>query len=162
MERDLWDLLHGPAKKKKLVCDTRLQISLGAAQGLAYLHHNCSPRIIHRDVRSSNILLDQDLEAHLTDFGIAKSLCTSKSYTSTYILSTTGYIDPELKMFSLVDASGHRTALVDLRNCLYLHLGYLAYDYVSNPLPASRAGAPLKDARQKLVEESYWDDNVTH
>ncbi|KAG0513341.1 hypothetical protein BDA96_10G093600 [Sorghum bicolor] len=92
----LWDVLHeGSSKKKKLDWETRLRIALGAAQGLAYLHHDCSPRIIHRDVKSKNILLDKDYEAHLTDFGIAKSLCVSKTHTSTYVMGTIGYIDPE-------------------------------------------------------------------
>lgn len=46
-------------------------------------------------MKSSNILLDKDFEAHLTDFGIAKSLCVSKTHTSTYVMGTIGYIDPE-------------------------------------------------------------------
>ncbi|KAF6160360.1 hypothetical protein GIB67_019129 [Kingdonia uniflora] len=91
----LWDLLHGPAKKVKLDWDTRLRIAVGAAQGLAYLHHDCNPRIIHRDVKTSNILVDDNFEARLSDFGIAKCISPSKTHANTSVLGTIGYIDPE-------------------------------------------------------------------
>uniref|UniRef100_M1D292 non-specific serine/threonine protein kinase n=1 Tax=Solanum tuberosum TaxID=4113 RepID=M1D292_SOLTU len=91
----LWDLLHGPSKKVKLDWETRLRIAVGAAQGLAYLHHDCNPRIIHRDVKSSNILVDENFEAHLSDFGVAKCIPSAKTHASTLVLGTIGYIDPE-------------------------------------------------------------------
>ncbi|KAK4363417.1 hypothetical protein RND71_018658 [Anisodus tanguticus] len=98
----LWDLLHGSSKNVKLDWETRLRIVVGAAQGLAYLHHDCNPRIIHRDVKSSNILVDENFEAHLSDFGVAKCIPTAKTHASTLVLGTIGYIDPEYARTSRV------------------------------------------------------------
>lgn len=61
-------------KPERLDWDAREESIMGAAKGLAYLHHDCSPRIIHRDIKSSNILLDGNLEARVSDFGRAKLL----------------------------------------------------------------------------------------
>ncbi|XP_022714520.1 LRR receptor-like serine/threonine-protein kinase IOS1 [Durio zibethinus] len=72
----------------------RLGIALEAAQGLEYLHHGCKPPIIHRDVKSSNILLTENLQAKLSDFGLSKSI-EGCSHVSTVIAGTPGYLDPE-------------------------------------------------------------------
>nr|PNR35075.1 hypothetical protein PHYPA_022974 [Physcomitrium patens] len=91
----LYDHLHGHVSKIKLDWNTRLKIATGAAQGLAYLHRDCRPQVVHRDIKACNILLDENMVAHVADFGIAKNIQAARTHTSTHVLGTIGYIDPE-------------------------------------------------------------------
>ncbi|KAM7255496.1 hypothetical protein ACFE04_008394 [Oxalis oulophora] len=76
--------------------ETRLQIALDAAQGLEYLHNGCKPPIVHRDVKSTNILLNDKFEAKLADFGLSRTFSfDSGAYMSTVFAGTPGYLDPE-------------------------------------------------------------------
>ncbi|OAY57006.1 protein NSP-INTERACTING KINASE 1 isoform X1 [Manihot esculenta] len=83
--------------KGKPVLDwgTRKRIALGAARGLLYLHEQCDPKIIHRDVKAANILLDDYCEAVVGDFGLAKLLDHQDSHVTTAVRGTVGHIAPE-------------------------------------------------------------------
>ncbi|KAI0493304.1 hypothetical protein KFK09_027580 [Dendrobium nobile] len=84
--------------------DLRYKISMEAAKGLCYLHHDCSPLIVHRDVKSNNILLDFNYEAHVADFGLAKFLQDSGgSECMSAIAGSYGYIAPEYAYTLKVD-----------------------------------------------------------
>ncbi|RZC46829.1 hypothetical protein C5167_039778 [Papaver somniferum] len=99
----LGEVLHGK-RGGYLNWETRLKIAMEAAKGLCYLHHDCSPLILHRDVKSNNILLDSDFEAHVADFGLAKFLQdTGTSECMSAIAGSYGYIAPEYAYTLKVD-----------------------------------------------------------
>ncbi|MCL7036070.1 hypothetical protein MKW94_028255 [Papaver nudicaule] len=99
----LGELLHG-SKGSHFQWEMRYRVAVEAAKGLCYLHHDCSPLIIHRDVKSNNILLDSDYEAHVADFGLAKFLSDAgASECMSSIAGSYGYIAPEYAYTLRVD-----------------------------------------------------------
>ncbi|XP_061992392.1 protein NSP-INTERACTING KINASE 3 isoform X1 [Rosa rugosa] len=88
----LRDHIHG---RPAIDWARRKRIALGTARGLVYLHEQCDPKIIHRDVKAANILLDEDFEAVVGDFGLAKLLDHRESHVTTAVRGTVGHIAPE-------------------------------------------------------------------
>ncbi|KAL3347393.1 hypothetical protein AABB24_021196 [Solanum stoloniferum] len=87
--------IFDPIKGKALNWEKRFEIIIGTAEGLVYLHENTKTRIIHRDIKASNILLDSRLRAKIADFGLARSFQEDKSHISTVLAGTLGYMAPE-------------------------------------------------------------------
>uniref|UniRef100_A0A2N9FD04 non-specific serine/threonine protein kinase n=1 Tax=Fagus sylvatica TaxID=28930 RepID=A0A2N9FD04_FAGSY len=87
---------------------TRFNVCLGTTRGLAYLHKDSRPRIVHRDVKASNILIDGDLCPKISDFGLAKLYDYMKTHISTRVARTIGYLAPEYAML------GHLTEKADV------------------------------------------------
>nr|XP_018450335.1 PREDICTED: probable LRR receptor-like serine/threonine-protein kinase At1g56140 isoform X1 [Raphanus sativus] len=101
-------LFGGDKKTLHIDWPTRFEICMGVARGLAYLHEEGSVRIVHRDVKASNILLDSDLVPKVSDFGLAKLYDDKKTHISTKVAGTVGYLAPEYAM------RGHLTEKTDV------------------------------------------------
>ncbi|KAG5628758.1 hypothetical protein H5410_000475 [Solanum commersonii] len=91
LDRFIFDSIKG----KALNWEKRFEIIIGTVEGLVYLHENTKTRIIHRDIKASNILLDSRFRAKIADFGLARSFQEDKSHISTAIAGTLGYMAPE-------------------------------------------------------------------
>lgn len=96
LEDHLYDV---PPDKRRLDWNTRMKIAAGAAKGLEYLHDKANPPVIYRDLKCSNILLDENYNPKLSDFGLAKlGPVGDKTHVSTRVMGTYGYCAPEYAM----------------------------------------------------------------
>lgn len=88
--------LHGAMRQHGfLTWDARMKVILGTAKALAYLHEAIEPKVVHRDIKSSNILIDDEFNAKVSDFGLAKLLDSGESHITTRVMGTFGYVAPE-------------------------------------------------------------------
>ncbi|XP_006412927.2 MDIS1-interacting receptor like kinase 1 [Eutrema salsugineum] len=116
---NLGDAIHGKNAAGRLLVDwvSRYNIALGVAHGLAYLHHDCHPPVIHRDIKSNNILLDANLDARIADFGLARMMARKKE-TVSMVAGSYGYIAPEygytLKVDEKIDIYSYGVVLLEL------------------------------------------------
>ncbi|XP_039053313.1 probable serine/threonine-protein kinase PBL7 [Hibiscus syriacus] len=95
----LEEILHGQSRKYVLPWEVRYKIAIAIAEALNYLHNECSPPVIHRDVKSSNILLSDDFQPQLSDFGLAiRGTMDSTNMIDSNVVGTFGYIAPEYFM----------------------------------------------------------------
>lgn len=140
----LHQLLHGGKSGKQLAWRDRLKIAVSSADGLEYLHKGCNPRIIHRDVKSRNILLDDEMEGKISDFGISRSTY-DLTQTVTEVQGSAGYIDQEY----------FQTKRINERTDVYA-FGIVLLEIVCGRLPIIRSGH-IVDWVRPLVERGHID-----
>ncbi|PAN33031.1 hypothetical protein PAHAL_5G530700 [Panicum hallii] len=143
--------LHGRGRPT-LDWPTRLKVALGSAKGLAYLHEDCHPKIIHRDIKASNILLDLRFEAKVADFGLAKFTSDTNTHVSTRVMGTFGYLAPEYA------ASGKLTEKSDV-----FSFGVMLLELITGRRPVSSRQAPMDDNlvdwARPLMTKAFEDGN---
>ncbi|EOA20477.1 hypothetical protein CARUB_v10000789mg [Capsella rubella] len=125
--------LHGGGLgfKSPLTWEIRMNIVLGTAKGLMYLHEGLEPKVVHRDIKSSNILLDKQWNSKVSDFGLAKLLGSEMSYVTTRVMGTFGYVAPEYAS----------TGMLNERSDIY-SFGVLVMEIISGRSPVDYSRAP--------------------
>ncbi|KAL8250465.1 hypothetical protein R6Q59_034158 [Mikania micrantha] len=150
LEKFLHECRNG---EETLSWNARLKVAYGSARGLAYLHHDCSPRIVHRDIKSSNILLDENLEPCVSDFGLAKLLVDEEAHVTTVVAGTFGYLAPEYLQ------SGRATVKSDVYS-----FGVLLLELITGKRPTDPAfvkqGLNVVGWLNTLRKENHLEDVV--
>lgn len=117
----------------------RLKVALGAARGLAYLHELADPPIVHRDVKSDNILLNDHLSAKVADFGLSKPLSNDRDHVTTQVKGTVGYLDPEYYM----------TQLLTEKSDVY-SFGVVMLELVTGKMPIEKNKYIVREVRETM------------
>ncbi|XP_059067461.1 PTI1-like tyrosine-protein kinase At3g15890 [Cryptomeria japonica] len=138
--------LHGQlAADVELNWQRRMNIALGSAEGLVYLHHEATPHIIHRDIKASNVLLDSNYDAQVADFGFAKLIPDGVSHLTTRVKGTLGYLAPEYAMWGKVSES-----------CDVYSFGILLLEIISGRKPIEKLPGGVK---RTIIE---WASPLVH
>ncbi|XP_071724385.1 cold-responsive protein kinase 1-like [Rutidosis leptorrhynchoides] len=134
-------LLGSTRSRINLNWEKRSAICLGIARGLTFLHEEIVPHIVHRDIKASNILLDQDFKPKIGDFGLAKLFPENITHISTRIAGTTGYLAPEYAL------GGHLTMKADVYS-----FGVLVLEIIAG----SGSAKAIWGGTQKMLLEWAW------
>ncbi|XP_028766379.1 PTI1-like tyrosine-protein kinase At3g15890 [Neltuma alba] len=131
--------------------DRRMNIAIGSAEGIAYLHHQATPHIIHRDIKSSNVLLDADFQARVAGFGFAKLIPDGAAHVTTRVKGTLGYLAPEYAVLGKASES-----------CDVYSFGILLLELASGKKPIEIRSTSMKrsiaDWALPLVIERRYSD----
>ncbi|KAG0600261.1 hypothetical protein M758_11G019500 [Ceratodon purpureus] len=148
---DDW-LYESEEKAAKLNWPLRLSIALETARGLSFLHHECVHLIIHRDMKTSNILLNEKFKAVLTDFGMARIMDIDCTHVSTVVAGTPGYVPPEYSQTWRATTKG------DVYSFGVVMLELLAGKRPTGPHFTGRCGSNLIEMTRILVSSGRFDE----
>ncbi|XP_057465953.1 PTI1-like tyrosine-protein kinase At3g15890 isoform X1 [Actinidia eriantha] len=128
--------LHGQHSAEcHLDWNRRMNIAIGSAEGIVYLHHRATPHIIHRDIKASNVLLDSEFQAQVADFGFAKLIPDGATHVTTRVKGTLGYLAPEYAMLGKASES-----------CDVYSFGILLLELASGKKPLEKLSSTVKRA----------------
>ncbi|KAK6152053.1 hypothetical protein DH2020_014688 [Rehmannia glutinosa] len=143
----------------------RLHIAIGAAHGLCYMHHHCSPPIVHRDVKSSNILLDSEFNAKIADFGLARMLVKhGEPNTMSVVAGSFGYMAPEYaqtrRVNEKIDVYSFGVVLLELITGREAHNGDETSSVVEWTWRHVQEGKPIDDALDEDIKEPLYLEEI--